>query len=105
MCLNHWRMVPQPVKDLIWKHYRPGQEIDKNPSIDYIATAFVSICCVALKEGRSLPTLDPRRAPGTANEMFEAEHDSPEATHHKNTTAASNPSTATSSNVESEELG
>ena len=57
MCLKHWRMVPEPVKDLIWKHYRPGQEIDKKPSLEYIMTAFVSISCVALKEGQPLPRL------------------------------------------------
>lgn len=57
MCLAHWRMVPKVVQELIWKHYRRGQEIDKNPSVDYIATAFVSISCVAIKEGKPLPTL------------------------------------------------
>jgi hypothetical protein len=57
MCANHWRMVPEVVRQLIWNHYREGQEIDKRPSTDYIATAFVSISCVALKEGKSLPRL------------------------------------------------
>ena len=57
MCLNHWRMVPKAVQELIWKHYRAGQEIDKRPTIEYIAVAFVSVSCVALKEGRPLPTL------------------------------------------------
>ncbi len=57
MCLKHWRMVPEPVKNLIWKHYRPGQEIDKQPTVEYIMTAFVSISCVALKEGHPLPRL------------------------------------------------
>lgn len=58
MCLQHWRMVPKAVQDLIWKHYRRGQEIDKRPSIEYIATAFVSVSCVALKEGKLLPNLN-----------------------------------------------
>jgi hypothetical protein len=57
MCLKHWRMVPRLVQDLIWKHYRKGQEIDKQPSIEYVATAFISISCVALKEGKELPKL------------------------------------------------
>ena len=61
MCLKHWRMVPKAVQELIWKHYRPGQEIDKKPTIDYIATAFVSISCVALKEGKTLPTFEVQR--------------------------------------------
>ncbi len=60
MCLKHWKMVPKAVQDLIWKHYRPGQENDKRPTVDYIATAFVSISCVALKEGKQLPTLGER---------------------------------------------
>ena len=57
MCLTHWRMVPKAVQDLIWKHYRPGQEIDKRPTVDYIFTAFVAVSCVALKEGKPLPSL------------------------------------------------
>ena len=55
MCLKHWKMVPKAVQDLIWYHYRPGQEIDKQPSVAYIAIAFVSISCVALKEGKNPP--------------------------------------------------
>lgn len=58
MCLQHWRMVPKAVQDLIWKHYRAGQEVDKRPTIEYIAVAFVSVSCVALKEGKRLPTLN-----------------------------------------------
>jgi hypothetical protein len=57
MCARHWHMVPGAVQKLIWKHYRPGQEIAKNPSFEYLATAFVSISCVALLEGKPLPTL------------------------------------------------
>jgi hypothetical protein len=62
MCLKHWRMVPKLVQDLIWAHYRPGQENDKRPSADYICTAFVSVSCVALKEGKKLPSLIPENA-------------------------------------------
>jgi hypothetical protein len=50
-------MVPRAVQKLIWLHYREGQEIDKTPSVDYIATAFVAISCVALLEGKPLPHL------------------------------------------------
>ncbi len=57
MCARHWRMVPEVVQKLIWRHYRQGQEIDKRPSVEYLATAFVSISCVALKEGRTPPSL------------------------------------------------
>lgn len=51
-------MVPKAVQDLIWAHYRPGQEIDKDPTIDYICVAFVSISCVAFMEGKPLPTMN-----------------------------------------------
>jgi hypothetical protein len=56
MCGRHWRMVPKLVQDLVWHHYRPGQEIDKAPTVDYIATAYVAISCVAMQEGQRLPT-------------------------------------------------
>ncbi len=55
MCLKHWRMVPLLVQKLIWHHYREGQEIDKEPTLEYLMTAFVSISCVAIKEGKPLP--------------------------------------------------
>jgi len=57
MCAKHWKMVPRFVQNLIWHHYRKGQEIDKEPSVEYIATAFVSISCVAMQEGRPLPKI------------------------------------------------
>lgn len=57
MCLEHWRMVPKGLQDLIWARYKAGQEIVKNPSLEYIVTSFVSISCVALKEGKTLPSL------------------------------------------------
>lgn len=56
MCLKHWNMVPKAVQKLIWYHYRKGQEIDKKPSVAYLAVAFTSISCVALKEGKAVPT-------------------------------------------------
>ncbi len=58
MCLRHWRMVPKALQNLIWHHYREGQEIDKKPTAEYIATAFVSISTVALAEGKPTPKLD-----------------------------------------------
>lgn len=36
MCAKHWRMVPQPMQAEIWRHYRPGQEIDKMPTAAYL---------------------------------------------------------------------
>lgn len=38
-CKTHWFMLPRYLRSKIWKHYRPGQEITKTPSIEYIAAA------------------------------------------------------------------
>ena len=62
MCLKHWRMVPKKYQDVIWAYYRPGQEIDKQPSVEYVCVAFGSIACVALQEGKALPRMTIRRA-------------------------------------------
>ena len=47
MCKRHWFMLPKALRDEIWRTYRPGQEIDKNPSAEYMAafektTAFIT---------------------------------------------------------------
>ena len=38
-CRSHWFKLPKRIRDEIWRTYRPGQEIDKNPSESYIAAA------------------------------------------------------------------
>jgi hypothetical protein len=38
-CSRHWFMLPKYLRDKIWKTYRPGQEITKDPSPEYIAAA------------------------------------------------------------------
>lgn len=38
-CRPHWYTLPVALRDRIWSAYRPGQEIDKNPSKRYIAVA------------------------------------------------------------------
>lgn len=38
-CLPHWRKLPKRLRDKIWRNYRPGQEIDKQPSTAYIEAA------------------------------------------------------------------
>lgn len=51
MCGRHWAMVPQPQKNEIWRHYRPGQEQDKRPSPEYLAVMKATIDTVARLEG------------------------------------------------------
>ena len=38
-CKAHWHALPQRLRDAIWVAYRPGQEIDKHPSAEYVAVA------------------------------------------------------------------
>ncbi len=38
-CKAHWYKLPKQLRDAIWQEYRPGQEIDKKPSVRYLAVA------------------------------------------------------------------
>jgi hypothetical protein len=38
-CKSHWFKLPKQLRDKIWATYRSGQEIDKNPSAEYLAAA------------------------------------------------------------------
>lgn len=53
MCLRHWRMVPKALQAEVWRTYRPGQEIDKRPSSEYMTASNAAIDAVAKKEGRA----------------------------------------------------
>lgn len=36
MCAKHWRMVPKVLQDEVWALYIPGQEVTKDPTIEYL---------------------------------------------------------------------
>lgn len=38
-CYDHWMMLPREIRALIWASYKPGQEISKTPSPDYVEAA------------------------------------------------------------------
>ena len=50
MCLKHWRMVPPHLQRQVWHWYRPGQEIDKQPSAEYLTAMEAAIDAVARQE-------------------------------------------------------
>jgi hypothetical protein len=50
MCRQHWYMVPAPLRREVWRLYRPGQEIDKRPSDEYMEVMHAAINAVAEKE-------------------------------------------------------
>ncbi len=52
MCYRHWKMVPALFQKAVWKHYRHGQCVDKNPSKEWIKAADDAIEAVATKEGK-----------------------------------------------------
>ncbi len=46
MCAKHWYAVPRELQAAVWRHYRWGQERDKNPSPEYLAAARAAIASV-----------------------------------------------------------
>lgn len=55
MCRRHWYMVPKPIRDWIWAAYRPGQEVTKDPSDEYMEAYRAAVGAVADAEGRYNP--------------------------------------------------
>ena len=70
-CNHHWRLVPERVQTLLTKHYRRDED-----TVEWIATVFVAISCLAIEEGKPLPQLEPDPANGTD----EPSQPAPEAT-------------------------
>ncbi len=55
MCRLHWYMVPLRLRNAVWREYRPGQEIDKQPSPEYLVVMRAAIDAVAAKEAERAP--------------------------------------------------
>ena len=51
MCRRHWWMVPRGMQQKLWAVYRPGQEVTKDPSPEYLDVAREIIDYVAGKKG------------------------------------------------------
>ena len=66
MCPRHWRMVPVATQKRVWATYRPGQEITKDPTSEYMAAHYTAVAEVAELEGR---LADAARMRGYAAEM------------------------------------
>lgn len=50
-CLPHWRSVPREWQKRVWAEYRPGQEVDKRPSPEYLLVQAMVVAYVARKAG------------------------------------------------------
>jgi len=49
MCKPHWYSLPKDMRDWIWATYRPGQEVTKDPSPEYLEAA---TACVQYLESK-----------------------------------------------------
>jgi hypothetical protein len=38
-CYFHWMKLPRYLRDKVWSAFRPGQEVSKTPSAEYVAVA------------------------------------------------------------------
>ncbi len=63
MCARHWRMVPRPQQQAVWRHFRSGQEADKRPSKEYLIAARTAIEAVAALEPRPSPSAIAEKQP------------------------------------------
>lgn len=52
MCLKHWRLVPADLQNEVWRTYRRGQEVSKDPSGEYMIAQKAAVEAVAIAEGR-----------------------------------------------------
>lgn len=52
MCTQHWYMVPKDLQAAVWHAYRPGQEVTKDPTREYLDAATAAIAAVAAAEAR-----------------------------------------------------
>lgn len=48
-CLKHWRALPIKIQRAIWREYRRGQELDKEPSLRYLAVQRLAVAHTAFK--------------------------------------------------------
>ena len=73
-CQPHWYRLPKALRDRIWQTYRPGQEISKTPSRDYIAAARAVQEWIAGQSPRETARLEIRpRQVGRTDEAFRRE--------------------------------
>lgn len=56
-CRKHWFLLPKPIRDEIWRAYRPGQEETSTPSADYVAAARKAQDWINLYLSRQAPLL------------------------------------------------
>lgn len=54
-CKEHWFKLPVAIRNALWKEYRPGQEVTKDPSPEYVAAAKKAQEWIAAQEKKPWP--------------------------------------------------
>lgn len=49
VCSSHWKQLPRKLQQAIYREYRPGQEVDKQPSTRYLAVQQHAVAVLAFK--------------------------------------------------------
>jgi len=55
MCRAHWFALSKHDRNLIWKHYTPGQESGAGITDEYAAVAKMCVQMTAEREGKTIP--------------------------------------------------
>lgn len=50
-CRDHWFRLPKQLRNRIWAHYMPGQEVRMDPTDEYLAVAAEAQVWIAAQEG------------------------------------------------------
>lgn len=50
MCRKHWFMLPADMRSQVWHCYREGQEVEGNPSREYVEIAKACVVWIKNKE-------------------------------------------------------
>lgn len=61
MCATHWKRLPRRHQEAIWRTYRRGQEIRKDPSVAYLVAQAEAVLAMAIIDGRSADELARQR--------------------------------------------
>lgn len=51
-CGAHWKLVPKKLQALVWRVYKDGQEIRKDPTREYLWVQRTCVALVAMREGK-----------------------------------------------------
>lgn len=65
VCRKHWRRLPRTYQMAIWDTYKPGQEITKDPSDEYLHAAMAAVRYLERADADT-STAGPREARGGA---------------------------------------